>query len=90
VKEFVKTAFQYANLDWHDYVIIDPLYYRPTEVDCLRAEPAKARKQLGWRHTVGFEELVRILVDAELHALQAPANGSRVEARPVVASNSET
>jgi GDPmannose 4,6-dehydratase len=90
VREFVEAAFQYANLDWHDYVVIDPLYYRPTEVDCLRAEPAKARKQLGWRHTVGFEELVRILVDAELHALQAPENGSRVEVRPVVASNSET
>jgi GDPmannose 4,6-dehydratase len=90
VREFVEASFQYANLDWRDYVIIDPLYYRPTEVDWLRANPAKARERLGWQRTVGFEELVRILVDAELQTLQAPENGSLAERWRVVASSSET
>ena len=86
VKELVEASFEYANLDWHDHVLIDPLYYRPTEVDCLLAYPGKARERLGWRHAVGFEELVRIMVDAEMQALQASANGSRGEAGRVVAS----
>ena len=89
VKELVEAAFEYANLDWHDHVLIDPLYYRPTEVDCLLADPGKARGRLGWRHAVGFEELVRIMVDAEMQALQASGSGSGGEAGRVVASSSE-
>jgi len=90
VRDFVEAAFQHANLDWHDYVIIDPLYYRPTEVDCLRADSTKARQRLGWHHTVGFLELVHILVDAEMQLLQTSANGSGAEARQVVATSSES
>ena len=52
VRKFVELAFRHLDLDWHDYVVIDPLYYRPTEVDFLLADAAKARQQLGWRHTV--------------------------------------
>ena len=89
VRELVEASFRYADLDWHDHVIIDPLYYRPTEVDCLIADPGKARQRLGWRHTVGFEELIRIMVDAELQALQSSGSGSRGEASRVVASSSE-
>ena len=89
MKELVAASFEYANLDWHDHVLIDPLYYRPTEVDCLLADPGKARQRLGWRHAVGFEELVRIMVDAEMHALQASRSGSGGEAGRVVASSSE-
>ena len=87
VKELVQASFEYANLDWHDHVHIDPLYYRPTEVNNLLANPGKARERLGWRHTVGFEELVRIMVDAEMQALQAAGSGSRGEAGPVASSS---
>jgi len=87
VKELVQASFEYANLDWHDHVLIDPLYYRPTEVNNLLANPGKARERLGWRHTVGFEELVRIMVDAEMQALQAAGSGSRGEAGPVASSS---
>jgi GDPmannose 4,6-dehydratase len=57
----------------------DPLYYRP-------ANPGKARERLGWRHTTGFEELVRIMVDAEIQALHA-GGGSGGEAGPVASSS---
>jgi GDPmannose 4,6-dehydratase len=90
VKELVQASFEHANLDWHDHVLIDPLYYRPTEVNNLLANPGKARERLGWRHTVGFEELVRIMVDAEMQALQTSGRGPGGEAGRVVASSSET
>ncbi len=90
VKELVQACFEHANLDWHDHVLIDPLYYRPTEVNNLLANPGKARERLGWRHTVGFEELVRIMVDAEMQALQTSGRGPGGEAGRVVASSSET
>jgi GDPmannose 4,6-dehydratase len=77
-------------LDWHDHVVIDPLYYRPTEVDCLRADASKARKQLRWQHSVGFEELVRIMVDAEMNILNPPRNRRKTDLpQPAVASSSE-
>lgn len=66
VKEFLKEAFSYVNLDWHDYVRIDKKYYRPTEVDILLADFTKARKELGWEPKVTFKELVKIMMDADL------------------------
>ena len=74
VREFVELAFSHVNLDWNDYVMIDPLYYRPTEVDFLLADASKAHRQLGWKHRVGCPELVKIMVDAELQqAAGSPA-----------------
>ena len=69
VKEFVDLAFSHVGLDWREYVQIDPLYYRPAEVDNLLADPTKARKQLQWHHHVEFPELVKLMVDAELALL---------------------
>jgi GDPmannose 4,6-dehydratase len=69
VREFLEEAFGYAGLDWHDYVEIDPRYFRPTEVDVLQGDAAKARQRLGWRPRVTFRELVRLMVDADLNAL---------------------
>jgi GDPmannose 4,6-dehydratase len=66
VRQFVELAFAHVNLDWQDHVIIDPLYYRPTEVDFLLADASKARQQLKWTHEVECPELVRLMVDAEL------------------------
>lgn len=72
VKDFLDLAFASVDLDWHDYVEIDPLYYRPSEVDNLIAETRKARKQMQWHHRVEFPELVNVMVQAELEAI---ANG---------------
>jgi GDPmannose 4,6-dehydratase len=69
VKDFLELAFACVDLDWHNYVEIDPLYYRPSEVDDLVADNAKARKQLQWHHRVDFPELVSIMVQAELEAI---------------------
>jgi GDPmannose 4,6-dehydratase len=75
VQEFVKAAFAYAGLDWQAYVEIDPRYYRPTEVDVLRANAAKAREELGWEPTIGFHDLVAIMVDADMEAMGVPPIG---------------
>lgn len=65
VREFLDEAFGYVNLDWHDYVVIDQKYFRPTEADNLCADARKAEKILGWKPKVTFKELVRIMVDAD-------------------------
>jgi GDPmannose 4,6-dehydratase len=75
VREFVELAFAHAGLDWRRHVEIDPRYRRPAEVDHLLADARKAREKLGWRPTVGFEELVRLMVDADLAALAAKKAG---------------
>ena len=69
VKEFVEESFSYAGLDWQKYVKIDPRYFRPIEVQELIADSAKARKELGWQPKIGFRELVRIMVDADMRKI---------------------
>jgi GDPmannose 4,6-dehydratase len=69
VREFVEAAFAYAGLDWQAYVEIDSRYFRPTEVACLQADATKARVQLGWEPRVTFEELIAIMVDADMEAI---------------------
>lgn len=66
VREFVDRAFAYAGLDWKGLVEIDPRYFRPTEVESLRADAGKAKQILGWEPKVTFEELVAIMVDADM------------------------
>lgn len=70
VREFVEDAFSYLDLDWRDYVVIDQRYFRPTEVEFLLADPTKARQILGWEPKVTFKQLVKIMVDADINALQ--------------------
>ena len=65
VEDFLEEAFAYAGLDWHDYVKIDPRYFRPSEVDILIGDYSKAKEQLGWEPAVRFQELVRMMVDAD-------------------------
>jgi GDPmannose 4,6-dehydratase len=65
VQEFLEAAFTYAGLDWREYVKIDPRYFRPSEVDLLIGDYSKAKEELGWEPTVRFEELVRMMVDAD-------------------------
>ena len=69
VREFLETAFGYVNLRWEDYVAIDPRYFRPTEVELLIGDASKAKQKLGWTPKVSFAELVKIMVDADLRAI---------------------
>jgi len=69
VRDFLEEAFGYLNLDYRDYVVVDPQLIRPAEVDYLVGDATKARKVLGWEPTVSFPELVRIMVDADLALL---------------------
>jgi len=79
-REFLDEAFGYAGLDWHDYVEIDPRYYRPTEVDYLMADANKALDVIGWEPRVCFSDLVRVMVDAdmELLGLEPPGEGRKI------------
>jgi GDPmannose 4,6-dehydratase len=66
VEEFLSEAFSHVNLDWHDYVELDPKYLRPAEVDVLIGDASKAKRELGWQPKVTFKELVQIMVDADM------------------------
>ena len=69
VREFLKIAFEYVNLNWEDYVDFDKRYLRPAEVDLLIGDPNKAKTKLGWEPSVTFEQLVHLMVEADLTAL---------------------
>lgn len=73
VKEFVELAFGHVGLDWKKYVIVDPAFYRPAEVDLLLSDPAYAKQQLGWVPEVNLEGLVRMMVDADLERYRPEA-----------------
>ena len=75
VREFVELAFAHAGLDWKAHVEVDTRYFRPAEVDYLRADPSKARRILGWEPTLTFGELVRIMVEADMNAVEARLKG---------------
>ncbi len=66
VRELVEAAFGHAGLEWSKYVRSDPAFMRPAEVDVLLADPSKARRELGWGPQMGFQDLVRMMVDADL------------------------
>ncbi len=66
VREFLGEAFSYVGLDWQEHVEVDPLYFRPTEVDYLLGDATKARSTLGWKPKTTFQQLVRMMVDADL------------------------
>jgi GDPmannose 4,6-dehydratase len=70
VREFLQAAFEHAGMDWEPYVEIDPRYFRPAEVDMLLGDASKAKQKLGWEARVGFDELVRIMVDADIETLE--------------------
>jgi GDPmannose 4,6-dehydratase len=66
VREFLEKAFGRLDLDWQEYVEIDPRYFRPAEVDLLLGDPSKAREILGWEPKTSFDELVREMVEADM------------------------
>jgi GDPmannose 4,6-dehydratase len=80
VQEFLDLAFGYVNLNWQDYVEFDERYLRPAEVDLLIGDPTKAKQTLGWEPSVSFEQLVSLMVEADLKALGlVPLNGNRIQ-----------
>ncbi len=85
VREFLELAFSHVGLVWQDYVEFDTRYLRPTEVDLLIGDPSKAKQQLGWQPSVTFEQLVALMVDADVNAL----NGA-LEDQGNASSTSET
>jgi GDPmannose 4,6-dehydratase len=73
VRELVEIAFEHAGLDWRKFVVQDPRFLRPAEVDFLLADPSRARTELGWTPRVDFAGLVRMMVDADLARLRPRA-----------------
>jgi GDPmannose 4,6-dehydratase len=72
VRELCQIAFDHVGLDWEEHVVVDEQFFRPAEVDLLIGDSAKSRAALGWKPEVGFEELIRMMVEADLVALSKP------------------
>lgn len=80
IREFLDLAFGCVNLKWQDYVEFDERYLRPAEVDLLIGDPTKAQTKLGWQPSVTFQELVQLMVEADLAAIGVPSpNGAAAE-----------
>ncbi len=75
VREFCEVAFGHVDLDWEEYVTIDEAFMRPAEVDLLVGDAGKAERELGWKATTTFEELVHTMVEADLELLEGRLRG---------------
>lgn len=73
VRELCEIAFSAAGLDWEQYVSVDPKFYRPAEVDLLIGDSTLAREELGWEPTIGFDQLIHEMVEADLRRLARSA-----------------
>jgi GDPmannose 4,6-dehydratase len=71
----VELAFSYADLNWQDYVVIDERLYRPAEVRELRGDYSKAKQKLGWQPQVKFEDLLKMMVEADLKMVKDKDRG---------------
>ena len=78
VREFAQIAFAHAGLDWEQHVEVDPNYFRPAEVDYLLGDPSKAKTVLGWTPRTSFQDLVTIMVDADIKLLEDEMAGRLV------------
>jgi len=74
VREFCQVAFDHVGLDWEKHVVVDPKFYRPAEVDLLVGDPSKAKRVLNWEPSVTFQDLARVMVDADLAGLRQIGN----------------
>lgn len=81
IKEFLEVAFGRVDLDWEDYVEIDPRYYRPAEVDLLIGDYSKAKKNLGWEPKTTFNELAELMVDSDIEDLRRHQAGEVILSR---------
>ena len=80
VREFLEATFSYAGLEMEEHIRIDSRYFRPTEVEELVSDPTKARKKLNWDPKIKFEDLVKIMVDADMRSagLEAIGEGDEI------------
>jgi GDPmannose 4,6-dehydratase len=74
VRELVEEAFSYAGLDARQHLAIDPRYYRPAEVDLLIGDASKAKQKFGWQAKTNFQQLVRLMMDADIEAAKKEAH----------------
>ena len=82
VREFLEIAFNHVGLNYNDFVKVDPRFYRPAEVDLLIGDYSKARQKLGWEPKTKFEDLVKLMVDADVALLQEQLEGKvKVQSR---------
>jgi GDPmannose 4,6-dehydratase len=81
VREFLDQAFGRLDLDWNEYVEIDPRYYRPAEVDVLMGDASKARRILGWEPTISFNEMVRLMIERDLELAAQEASQASFDGR---------
>jgi len=77
VRELLELAFGYVKLDWKKYVKNDPRYFRPTEVDLLIGDASKAKRKLGWKPKVSFNDLITMMVESDLKAERLKLEGTR-------------
>ncbi len=77
VEEFLIEAFNYVNLNYEEYVKIDPRYFSPTEVELLLTDSSKARRELNWSPRITFKELIKIMIDGDMKlvGLDSPGEG---------------
>jgi GDP-mannose 4,6-dehydratase len=80
VRDLCRIAFEHLGLDYQQYVVVDQALFRPAEVDHLLGDSTKARRELGWEPEVDFEQLIRMMVDADLARLGAATRAAKVEA----------
>lgn len=78
VREFCEAAFSHVGLNYKDFVVQDPRFYRPAEVDLLVSHPSKAKQVLGWKPQVSFKELVTMMVDADMERLNVQAESLKI------------
>jgi len=83
VKDLVQIAFDYVNLNWEDYVIVDPKFVRPAEVDLLLGDSTKAKDKLGWKPAVDFKSLIKIMVDADLEKVKNNIHLSNIQYKKI-------
>lgn len=70
VKELVEMVFSKLNLDWNQYVVVDPKYYRPSEVSALCGDSSKIRKELGWEPKISFEQMINEMIENDMRLAQ--------------------
>lgn len=81
VRELCEVAFRHVDLNWQDYVRVDPKFYRPAEVHLLLGDSSKARKNLGWRPEVSFEELIQLMVDEDMRRVSREVAHAELDAK---------
>ena len=84
VKDFVKTAFEYAGLEYKKFVKVDERYLRPIEVEELKADPSKVERILGWRPKIYLDDLISIMVDADMESIGIDSIG---KGKKIIESN---